>query len=348
MSEYTDFLIVGGGISGLNLQYELDRRGASSICIDQSKANVSTNIAAGIVNPIAGKFFALSWRANDFFPGLDTYYGKLEEWCSTSFFHNRDLIRVFASAGEQNIWLSKANQARYASYCSFDPAGIHELHSPYGVLKINGGGYLDTTTFLQSLRNYMNSKQKILDAEFDHAKLDIQSKRYENIEFGAIIFCEGYRVVHNPYFNFLPFTPNKGELLEIHAPDLGLEAIAVGGTFVLPIGNERYKVGATYEHQFLDMLPTEKNREYLLEKLDKMMTVKYEVVDQWAGIRPAVKDRRPILGRHPLHKDLYLFNGLGSKGVSMAPQLAFELASYIIDDQGLDPSCDIQRYYDLA
>lgn len=348
MSEYTDFLIVGGGISGLNLQYELDRRGATSICIDQPKANASTNIAAGIVNPIAGKFFTLTWRANDFFPTLSSYYGKLEELCSASFFHAKDLIRVFASAGEQNIWLSKAKQARYLPYCSFDPNGISELNSPFGILNIRGGGYLDTSEFIPALKAYLNKKQVSIAEDFDHNKLNFKTKRYKDIEYGSVIFCEGYKVVQNPYFNFLPFTPNKGELIEIYAPKLKLETIAVGGTFILPLGDGRFKVGATYEHQYLDMLPSDKNREYLLERLDKMLQVDYEVVDQWAGIRPAVKDRRPILGKHPEYSNMYIFNGLGSKGVSMAPQLAFELVAHILDDNDLDPACDIMRYYALA
>lgn len=348
MSEYTDFLIVGGGISGLDLQYELHRRGKSSICFDLPTENRSSYIAAGIVNPIAGKFFTLSWRANDFFPGLSSYYTILEKQTGASFFHEKPLMRVFSSAGEQNIWLSKAHQARYQPYCEFYPRGIEALNSPFGVLSIKGGGYLDTHLFLSSMRSYLKDKAGFIEEEFDHSQLQLDKRQYKNIRFGNIIFCEGYRAVKNPLFSFVPFTPNKGELLEIEAKDLELNAIAVGGTFILPVGDNRFKVGATYEHHILDTETTSKNRTYLLDRFHKMMKVDYKVVDQWAGIRPAIKDRRPVLGRHPEHDFVYIFNGLGSKGVSMGPQLSYELADHILESAELDPACDIQRFYELV
>lgn len=344
MSEYTDFLIVGGGIGGLSLATELQSRGLKAKIIDLPEENYSSTIAAGIVNPIAGKFFTLSWRSDDFFPDLESYYRKLEAYCGASFYHPRKIYRIFSAAGEQNIWLSKAHQERYAKFCSYHPEGMQGYTSPYGLLEINFGANLDTTVYLSSLSAYLSSRTEFIHERFEHALLDMANSSYKHIKFEHIVFCEGADVKNNPYFNALPFTPNKGELIEIECAGLDDEAILVGGVFVLPVGNHRFKVGATYQHWALNTEVTEKNRDYLTERFDKISNSEYRIIDQWAGIRPAVLDRRPILGRHQEHKNMHIFNGLGSKGVSMAPLLSKELLDYILTDVPLHPECAIERF----
>ena len=339
MSESVDFLIVGGGISGLCLHHELLKRGCSSLLINKDEVNVSTSIAAGIVNPIAGKFFTLSWRANDFFGTLEDFYKKLEVLTGRSFYYPKEIRRVLSTAGEQNIWLSKSHMDKYKGYCDYLPS-----ENSFGQIKILQGGHLDTGIFLLAMRTYFNKNGSYINAQFDFEQLKPDEQRYKNISYKNIVFCEGFDLKNNPYFKYLPFSPNKGELLEIESQELNEDVILTGSVFVLPVGNKRFKIGATYEHHVLDLEPTDKNRSYLLERLEKITNADYKVVNHFVGLRPAVKDRRPLLGAHPNQDSMFVFNGLGSKGVSMAPTLSVELANFMLLKGELHKECNIARF----
>jgi len=82
----------------------------------------------------------------------------------------------------------------------------------------------------------------------------------------------------------------------------------------------------------------------LLDKLNTFIRCDYEVVDQVAGIRPTVADRRPLLGRHPRHQNLYVLNGFGSHGVMVAPYAAHQLYNFIEKGVPLDSDVDIARF----
>ena len=137
----------------------------------------------------------------------------------------------------------------------------------------------------------------------------------------------------------------KGELLTIHAPDLNVDFLIKAAVFVLPLGNDLYKVGATFNWKDKTSLTTEEGKKELLEKLETFIKCPYTIVSQSAGIRPTVKDRRPLLGIHPNYKQLVLLNGLGTRGVMIAPTAARDLYKYLIEGIPLDKEVDIARYF---
>ena len=90
--------------------------------------------------------------------------------------------------------------------------------------------------------------------------------------------------------------------------------------------------------------PTEKGKEWLLTKLKKLLHHPFEVVEHRAAIRPTVQDRRPLLGVHPKHKQLYVFNGLGTRGVLMGPLLADWLFQFMEYQKDLPSEVAIDRF----
>jgi glycine/D-amino acid oxidase-like deaminating enzyme len=116
------------------------------------------------------------------------------------------------------------------------------------------------------------------------------------------------------------------------------------GVFVLPLKEGLHKVGATYEHKDLSCEPTLKARNYLCGKLETLLKTGYEVVGQIAGVRPATKDRRPMMGSHPEYKPLGIFNGFGSKGVSLGPYFADQFAAFLEEETALEEAVDINRF----
>jgi len=108
--------------------------------------------------------------------------------------------------------------------------------------------------------------------------------------------------------------------------------------YILPLGDYLYTVGATYNRtDFTDSL-TKEGQIFLKEKINDILDVEYEVVDSVAGVRPTVRDRKPLIGMHPEHLNIGLFNGLGARGVLMGPYLSKQFSIMLTEstDQELD------------
>ncbi|MGZ3929944.1 MAG: FAD-dependent oxidoreductase, partial [Bacteroidia bacterium] len=82
----------------------------------------------------------------------------------------------------------------------------------------------------------------------------------------------------------------------------------------------------------------------LEKKLQHITTEFYEVKDHRAGVRPSVIDRRPVIGAHPQHRNMYVFNGMGTKGVMLAPYFAEQLIRHIYQGTSLIAEVKSSRF----
>ena len=73
----------------------------------------------------------------------------------------------------------------------------------------------------------------------------------------------------------------------------------------------------------------------------------YEIIEHKASIRPSTIDRRPIIGSHPNYKNIYLLNGMGSRGVLLAPTLSFWLYNHIYKSSPIPKEADINRFKEV-
>ena len=187
-----------------------------------------------------------------------------------------------------------------------------------------------------------------MEETFDYNRVSFSENKvvYKDIEADKIIFCEGYKTIDNPYFSWLPFKLTKGEILTVKIPDFKIddEFVLNKGVFILPLGNNIYKVGATYEWNDLTEKTTEKGKLELEDKLKKVIKLPFEIIDQQAGIRPTVLDRRPLIGIHSENNKLAVFNGMGTKGVMLVPHFANQFADFLINNIPLNKEVDIDRF----
>jgi glycine/D-amino acid oxidase-like deaminating enzyme len=107
---------------------------------------------------------------------------------------------------------------------------------------------------------------------------------------------------------------------------------------------QEFKVGATYDFQERAEGTTPQARVELEEKLGAVLTAGFETIAQDWGIRPTVPDRRPILGSHPEAKNIVVFNGMGTKGISLAPYFSEILIRSLENGEGLNNDVDVNRY----
>ena len=128
------------------------------------------------------------------------------------------------------------------------------------------------------------------------------------------------------------------------APELDLDVIINTSVFILPLSDSIYKVGATYHWNDKTNTPTEEGKQELLDKIKEILTCDFEIIEHFAGVRPTVNDRRPLIGTHNQHKNIHILNGLGTRGVMLAPSMALDLYNCIENGKPLDKTIDIARY----
>lgn len=323
----TRFMIVGQGIAGTMLGNELESRGIEDfIIIDHDHKGSSSMAAAGIINPVTGRNYVKTWMFEDLRKSFEPVYGQLNEVSKHQLFQLLPIIRSLHSVKEENMWLSRMEDEQYQDYLGFEnditevSKWINQAQS-FGIIKY--AWQLQLRKLLPFYKSLWQSKGKLVSEEFDYSQINILNNHlnYKDIKAEKIIFCEGHAVVNNPFFNHLPFDPVKGEALIIHLKD-GFSNSLRDKIFITPLGNDLYWCGANYEWKYTDHHPSPQGYQFVKSQLDEILKQPYEITDHWAGLRPATKSRRPIIAKHENHHNMFIFNGLGTKGSSLAPHFA--------------------------
>ncbi|UZR93917.1 NAD(P)/FAD-dependent oxidoreductase [Chondrinema litorale] len=343
-----DYLIVGQGIAGTILSYNLLKAGKTVRVIENDKRKSSSRVAAGIFNPITGRKMVKSWYADTLFPALQEFYPEFEAYTGENFFHQMDMFIPFDSQEKQNTWMANSAEDEYATYIRGFSKTLYknELHADFGGMIIKGSGYVDIPLMLDSYRKKIANLGFYINDEFnyDDLKLIEDGVEWKGIEAEKIFFCDGVGSASgNPFFNWLAFRPVKGELLKVKFEKNIFEHAINRGCWILPQPDGTSKVGATYNNRELDYEVTEDARNMLLDKMEQLTHLPYQVVGQLTGIRPATYDRRPFVGLHPVYEQLGVFNGLGAKGISLAPYFAKHFTEVLLSGFPLMGLVDISR-----
>ena len=346
-----DYLIVGQGIGGSVLAEHLVEAGLSIKVIDDPSFSNSSKVAGGLYNPITGRKMVKTWNCDPLFKYLTPFYKSLEQKLSSHFLYDTPIYRPFYSTEEYNEWMGKSAEPYYEKYIGDiygeSRFGKH-IHDEYGGILLNESGYLDTKKMVLAYRSYLAQEDLLVEESFDYDELRVTNEgvSYNDIEASKIIFSEGRLQSNNQYFNWLPQKPVKGELIWIKTSE-NIKVIYNRGVFLIPLGDGVCKIGATYDHEKLDELVTEKAESELVRRLGKLVHFDYEIIDQKAGVRPATSDRKPFIGTHPKHGNVIIFNGLGTKGVSLAPYYANQLVRHLESNAELDAEVNIERFFSL-
>ena len=347
----TEYLIVGQGLAGTLMAHFLLEAGKKVHVIDDDYPRAATKVAAGIINPVTGRRYVKSWRIDQLIPKARQTYAALEDKLGISIYHPRTVLRALFNNREVNDWLARAYDPAYQPYMvpreAVDIENYAQFTAPafaYGELR--EGAQVEIGTLAEHYRQWLREQELLSTEAFDFTRLTLLKDgiQYGDIRADRIIFCEGARARHNPYFSDLPYEGNKGEALITDIPGAEFEKILKHRIFVVPLSDGRYWIGSTSDNFHQDDLPSEKGRQYLTEKLKDLLTVPYEISEHRAAIRPTIKDRRPLIGMHPEHPQLVIFNGLGTKGASLGPYWAQHLADVLIKGEAIDPEVDIRRF----
>ena len=345
-----DFLLVGHGLAGATLAYVLRARGHRVLVYDPGQANSASNVAAGLMNPVAGKRFALSWRAAELIPAAVAFYRTLEQHYGQPFFSAAPIFKIFGSPDEQRAVLARSADQPWAGFVAAlvttDPE-LPGVHAPHGGAWLQHGGHVAVRELLAVLAADGLRQGWLRPEPFDWQRAEFSADGVVyggQVRAGHVVCCEGAAAVRNPYFSWLPLTPNQGEVLDVECVELSAAQVLNRGAYVVPLGEGRFRVGATYRWPPFAPGITAVGREELAARLTVVTDLPFRVLGQRAGVRPAVRDRRPLLGPHPTVPRLSLCGGYGSKGVMLAPRLAELLADCLEGHGELWPEASLQRY----
>lgn len=336
-----DYIIVGQGIAGTLLSWLLLKRNKRVLVVDQFNPSSASQVAAGIYNPITGRRFVKTWMADTLFPFAENAYLQLEKELKSRFLYSMPILRTIKGDLEKKEFGKKSKRPEYFEYFSKDSD-----HNARDSVIISHGGYVDFPVLLQAYREKLRAEKQILESHFTFHDLTLGRNELSWKDYAPdkIIFCEGHLVLSNPFFMDLPFNSSKGELLTIKTNSLPEDQLINEGIFILPVGKQLFRVGATYDWEDRTETPTENAKKELVLKLVQVIGSNFEIIDHKAGIRPTVKDRLPIIGLHQELDFLGVFNGLGTKGASLGPYFANQFVEFLEDGKRIDAEVDIKRF----
>ncbi|MBC7606395.1 MAG: FAD-dependent oxidoreductase [Burkholderiales bacterium] len=342
-----DYLIVGSGLAGIAFAETALQRKKSVFVIDAASSN-SSQVAAGLYNPVILKRFSPLWQAQQQLDLLHSFYQTLESKLDCKFDFKLPTLRKFASIEEQNNWFVASDKYGLNAFLAPELVSrkYNGIDSPFDYGLVKQAGYVNVALLLEQYKKYLIQNGSYSRESFDYNVLVSypDSIAYKNHSARHIIFAEGFGLRANPYFNTLPLDGTKGELLIIKAPQLDLDVIVNTNIFILPLGNNLFKVGATYNWTDKTDSPTEEGKLELITRLNEIIHCEFEIVSHLAGVRPTVKDRKPLLGTHGEYPLFHILNGLGTRGVMLGPSMAKMLFENIELNIPLFAEIDIKRF----
>lgn len=344
-----DFIIIGQGLAGSTLAWQLHWRGQRCMIIDRNEPATSSKIAGGLITPVTGQRLVPTWRLDEFWPAATEFYQRIESETGRQFLHHPGQVRLFQNEAERDRFDQRDPSQISTPLTQPDKlVDAGSFHSLFGGFEMPTAARLDIPSFLDATRTYFAKVGLILESDVDIAadlrlaESNVELPRF-NIRARRLVFCEGFAATGNPWLSALKFDATRGELLTVRVPGLTETRIVGCGVWLAPLGNDLFRVGSTYDWQKLDSAPTDAGRKELCERLARFLRLPFEVVDHQAAVRPILVGRHPVLGLIPNEPRLAVFNGLGSKGSLQAPLLGQQLTELLLDQRPADESVDIQH-----
>lgn len=342
-----DYLIVGSGLAGISFAEIALQNNKTILVLDNNSQN-SSRIAGGLYNPVILKRFSEVAHAKEHLKIMNDFFTAIEFRINEKVNFKMPILRKFFSIEEQNDWFTASDKLNLTFFLSTNLISkkYKSIDSPFGYGEVLQTGYVDTASLLISYKEYLQKNELFVEESFNYSLLeeDELGVRYKDIQAKHIIFAEGFGMHANPYFKHLPLDGTKGELLIIKAPELDLDVIVNASVFILPLGNHLFKIGATYDWNDKTDIPTEEGKKELVEKIKGVINCDFEIVSHFAGVRPTVKDRKPLIGTYSGNSSIHILNGLGTRGVMLGPAMAKALFENIEYQIPLDKAIDIKRF----
>ena len=347
MEKKVKYLIIGQGLVGTWLAYFLQEKNISFLIINDDNSPCATKVASGVMNPVTGRRIVQTWMIDEILPFAVNSYEAFEKKTKTKIITKAPLVLIHPSQQmkdsyhyrleHDNKYLKTNNTVQCNSF----------FHSPFGTGEIDYCYWIDLHHFLAAGKKQL--EQQYINANFSFSDLQLVTEgiQWKNIFAEKIIFCDGLNALTNPYFNLLPFAPNKGEALIVEIKGLPTENMYKNNLSIVPWKDDLFWVGSSFEWEYTSTQPTEAFKQKTIESLKSLLKIPFEVKDHIVGIRPANTERRPFVGLHSHYSQIGICNGMGTKGCSLAPYFTHQLMEHMENKAPLNDEANIERFKHL-
>jgi glycine/D-amino acid oxidase-like deaminating enzyme len=344
----TQFLIVGQGLCGTWLSYYLQQAGASFIVIDVPCSFSASKVASGIINPVTGRRMVKTWMIDELLPFAKRAYENMGQLLQQEAIVPISTIDFFPTPQMQLAFEERYRNdgADYLSLPLTTQQWKQQFSFDFGAGIIEPCFLVQLHSLLPTWRKQLENRQQLLEAHFviDELIINDDSIQYNDITAEVIIFCDGIAGSHHSYFKNLPFAATKGEMLLAEIPHLPPTAIYKKGMSLVPWQGNTWWIGSSFEWEIENDKPSEAFRNKATQLLKSWLKTSFTIVAHHASIRPGTLERRPFVGRHPHHRPVAIFNGMGTKGCSLAPYFAQQLTNYLLHNTPIMPEADVNRF----
>jgi glycine/D-amino acid oxidase-like deaminating enzyme len=346
-----DTLIVGQGLAGSALAWHLAAAGERVCVVDDGHRSAASRVAAGLINPLAGMRFSLRPETLACLVAAEHWYNTLGQRFGQTFLHPLPMVRAFRSPQQQRFYRRRVEDPESQPLLgpAFDADACPEpVATPHGGFMQRRTGYVDLPLLLDSLRGWLAATGSLVESRFAPTELDIGADgiALDSLRAGRLVLCQGAALRDDPWFSGLPLVPDKGQILDITLDDWKPRHIVNAAHWIVPTVGGVLRLGATHEHDTTGRGTTPQARAELLAGLARLRPggAQPRVLAQRAGVRPGTADRQPLIGRHPRHPSLWVFNGFGARGALLAPWYAARLAAHLRLGEPLPAQADIRRF----
>lgn len=316
-STIVDTLIIGQGLAGTLVSWELMQRGEAVAVVDEGLPVTSSKIAAGMFNPINTKRFTVAAHAEERITEALELYGSIETKLGVALIHHQNIYNVFGNTKEGNDYTLKFDHPFFQKHTNSHPIREQHIIQPFGAFEVGLSGWIDMRNLLSSVRNFITQHHTLREEIFAYDELVYEDEvwRYKNIQAQSVVFCEGYKANQNPFFPDLNIIPCKGDVLEFVAPELHLTRVVKKGIYIVSLGDGKFKCGSLYKWENDNTEVQQSDYEELKQKIESLIDVPFTITKHETAIRPTTKTRETVFRKHDTLPNMFAVNGLGTKGV---------------------------------
>lgn len=349
--EHVDTVIVGQGIAGTSLAWQLLWRGRNVRIIERGDRVTTSRVAAGIINPITGQRVALSWRVKEFFAEAVPFYRRTEQELGATFLTLLRHVRLLKNADEHARFEKKRADPAFAEWLStpqpaplLDPA---QFAADDPGFEMEHGGWLNVAAWLDASAAHFRRLGMYLEGEVPEESVSWQPDGAllslpQPLCARHVVWCTGHSASRSSLFPWLKWRSARGDILTIHAPELREQRMVVRGGWLLPLGRDGlFRTGSTYDWAHLHAVPSPAGRAEIESRLHALLRVPWTTVDHQAGVRPIINESKAIASLHPGRPACGFFNGLGSKGVLHAPRISGQFAAVLCGEGAAESGFDL-------
>lgn len=342
-------LIIGGGLAGASLAAEAYERGISFKWVISETIPTASFAAYGMCNPVHFHNIVPAWKAEEFLEPARKFYIYWQTKTGSNFYNPLEVHHLVVDRTEIIQWRQQVESTDLWKYTTGDlDPGLNTILQPtvLGAIPITASFFVDIQKFVFSIREFL--KEHIIVDDFNHSDLQLHETglSWKKYQYQKIVFAEGSAGRSNPYFAQVPFNLCKGETLVLKIHGLKLDVAIHKKIALVPLHDQRFICGSTYEWDDLSFQPSKKGKDELLGALHEILgdDFKSEVIEHKVGVRPTISDRRPVVGWHPSYPQVGILNGFGTKGLMFGPTCVSNLLNNLQTQQPILKDWDVVRF----